>query len=225
MEKHSHLQLEDKTKSKLKNEMSTQYYGENWNFKEAFDQQLKSFEKVLSGNTNLYILSGIHKAVFTLGNSLKETSPKGQFVQTDRGGRMMYHGPGQLTIYPIFKLDQFFKGPRLYTKFLFDLCIKYFKKEHDLDLVCRGNGLWTKEGKKVGFVGLRIKEGICYHGISLNYRADLKPFLEHSPCDISGDQAGNLFLCSDSSPSLEAEAVKLMDELKAGLTIQRASLV
>lgn len=222
MEKRSLSQQE----TKLNNfAITAEYFGENWCFSKAFNEQFKRFEDVSLNNGKTHILSGVHKATFTLGNSLKseETLPL-NFVQTDRGGRVMYHGPGQLTIYPIFKLNKYFKGPRKYTEFLFDSCIEYFEAHHNILLTCKNSGLWTKAGKKVGFVGLRIKEGVCYHGLSINYSTDLNAFLEHSPCDISGDQAGNLFEDHKKCPRLEEEAVRLTQALVAGLTLQRSTL-
>lgn len=176
------------------------FFGEGWGYEEAFKEQLKAVEKVHKKEhiqNQIYFLAGLHEPVYTLGKSKRCQVEKGQlqvgaeFVQTDRGGQLMYHGPGQLTLYPIFKLADFFSGPREYAKFMFDLCIDYFKETHQIELECRQNGLWF-EGKKVGFLGLRVAGGVVYHGLSLNYNADLEAFKRYSPCDISGDQVGNI---------------------------------
>lgn len=166
------------------------FFGENWNYEEAFKEQLKTVDRVSKEN-KIYFLAGVHASVYTLGKSKKSQERANlNFVQTDRGGQLMYHGPGQLTLYPVFKLTEFFSGPRDYTKFIFDLCIKHFKDTHGLVLECRQNGLWY-EDKKVGFLGLRVARGVVYHGLSLNYNVDLNAFKLHSPCDISGTQVGS----------------------------------
>jgi len=131
----------------------------------------------------------------------------------------MYHGPGQLTLYPVFNLKKTFAGPREYANFVFDTVIEHFKKKHAIKLKCQQNGLWLKD-KKVGFLGLRIKEGVAYHGLSLNYQADLAAFKKHSPCDIIGDQAGNIFRTEDAKGlNLEFEACELSKALALKLTI------
>jgi lipoyl(octanoyl) transferase len=206
---------QEKTKS-LDNSSNFIYYGEDWNYEAALKQQLFTFDQVESKAVSHKILCGVHAPVYTLGNSLKTVPASNSripFVKTDRGGQLMYHGPGQLTIYPIFKLKYFFSGPREYSKWIFDSVIKHFKDTHGLTLNCRQNGLWLDD-KKVGFLGLRIKNGIAYHGLSLNYNVNLSAFIEHSPCDIIGEQAGNIFGSKRLSvPALEVEAAMLSKAL------------
>ena len=215
MEKHFISQLETKPIQFVQT-----HFGQEWLYQEAFKEQLKAVQRVSDNLLNIEILSGIHSPVYTLGKSIKNIPSSDSFipfVSTDRGGQLMYHGSGQLTLYPIFNLSYFFKGPRDYSKFLFDTCILYFKKQHQRELRCKENGLWFEE-KKVGFLGLRIKEGVVYHGLSLNYGVDLKAFLEHSPCDIAGDRAGNLFEGQSlSAKFFKEEASRLSGLILAGL--------
>ncbi len=200
-----------------------EYFGEEWSFFKSFENQLEKIKKVRKNEENIYILSGVHAPVFTLGQSLKNKELlTGKFIQTDRGGRVMYHGPGQLTLYFIFKYQKYFLGPKEYVRFLFDMCIKHFKEKHKINVYYRNNGLWNKENKKIGFVGLRIKNGISYHGFSLNYNTDLREFLKHSPCDISGDKVGNLFNKKALKPLLKIEANILMNDFLRGLTLRKA---
>jgi len=197
------------------------YFGEDWSYGAALKEQLLAFDGVQNGKLGFKILSGVHGPVYTLGNSIKAapiSDSKIPFVKTDRGGQLMHHGPGQLTLYPVFNLKKNFAGPREYSKFIFDTAINHFKKSHNITLKCQNNGLWL-EGKKVGFLGLRIKNGIVYHGLSLNYWVDLTAFKKHSPCDISGDQAGNLFVESAAALNLESEALELSKAIALKLTI------
>jgi lipoate-protein ligase B len=232
MEKHFHShQFQAGLKKSKNSNASFQYFGEAWDFEEALSRQKKAFDSVSLNNSHFYFLAGVHKPVFTVGKSLStkilidsENGSNPPCVKTDRGGLWMHHGQGQLTCYPVFMVKNFFKGPRDYTKFLFDLCIEHFKENHGLVLNCRNNGLWNEQNKKVGFVGLRLKEGITYHGLSLNYRADLSAFLERSPCDISGSQAGNIYSPGESCPNLENEAKSLYRRICERLTLAGATL-
>lgn len=214
-----------------KQQIFQKYFGEDWSFSDGFSEQLKKIEAVSKNQNLVYVLSGVHQPVFTLGNSLKKllSSSNENFVQTDRGGRVMYHGSGQLTIYPIFRLQKYFPGPKDYIQFLLKICIDHFAKNYGVKLICKNNGLWSsenkKKNKKVGFIGLRIKNGVVYHGLSLNYDADLGAFLKHSPCDISGDQAGNLLNAGSEAVSLEKEACTLMNDIAMQLTLREAKLV
>jgi|GEM_PF-1005776 len=198
------------------------YFGENWTYEAAFKEQLFAYDLVKTKKLDFKILIGVHAPVYTLGNSVKEkpeTSTKIPFVATDRGGQLMYHGPGQLTVYPIFKLKNHFSGPREYSKFIFDLVILHFESKHGLSSKCRNNGLWMHD-KKIGFFGLRIKNGITYHGLSLNYHADLNAFKRHSPCDIGGEQAGNISLSQSQDKNfLETEALTLSKSIAHKLTM------
>jgi len=198
------------------------YFGKGWNYEAALKEQLAAFSAVQENEIEFKILSGVHSPVYTLGNSIKKvpsSDSKTPFIKTDRGGQLMYHGPGQLTLYPVFNLKKTFAGPREYANFVFDMAIEHFKNKHSIKLKCQQSGLWF-EDKKVGFLGLRIKEGVAYHGLSLNYQADLTAFKKHSPCDISGDQAGNMFKADDiKGLNLEIEAYELSKALALKLTI------
>ncbi len=199
------------------------YFGEEWPFLKSFKNQLEKIKNVRENEESIYILSGVHTSVFTLGKSLENKKSLGDnFIQTDRGGRVMYHGPGQLTLYFIFKYQKYFSGPKEYIKFLFDMCIKHLKKKHKINVYHKDNGLWNEENKKIGFVGLRIKNGVSYHGISLNYNIDLGAFLKHSPCDILGDEVGNLFNKEALKPLFKTEANILMNDFLRGLTLREA---
>ena len=199
-------------------------FQKDWDYHKALEEQLLAFQEVAQGKVAFKFLCGEHKAVYSMGRSLKKR-PVSQtqipFVMTERGGRLMYHGPGQLTLYPIFKIRDFFSGPRDYSKSFFDTVVEHFILRHSLRLECMENGLWFK-GKKVGFMGLRIEKGITYHGLSLNYQTDLSAFKSHSPCSISGDQVGNLEKEKVPGPfsgfSIREEALEITRALAYKLT-------
>lgn len=109
-------------------------------------------------------------------------------VQTDRGGQVTYHGPGQLILYPLLDL----KKRRLGVKALVHLL-----EQSGIELLHRyritakrsaqNPGLYVG-GKKIASLGLRIKNHRSYHGMSLNVDMDLRPFDRITPCGLSGIQ-------------------------------------
>jgi lipoyl(octanoyl) transferase len=107
-------------------------------------------------------------------------------VQTDRGGNVTYHGPGQAVLYPVVDLEQARIGV---TDFVYGLEEIMGLTAKDFG-VCihrdpRNHGMW-KDSKKIGSVGLSIKHGISIHGLALNVSMDLTPFSWINPCGMSG---------------------------------------
>jgi len=161
----------------------------------------------------------VHPPTYTLGRSVDESvyeSLKDSSLlavsSVNRGGKLMHHGPGQLSLYFIFNLKEFFTGPREYTEYLFKTVKDYFLREYDIELDIKRQGLWLKD-KKVGFMGIRIERGIVYHGLSINYFMDLKPFLDRPPCDVSGESVGNIFSSPLAALFLKDEAYKITKDV------------
>jgi lipoyl(octanoyl) transferase len=105
-----------------------------------------------------------HPAIFTTGLNKKDIKiPDSDIphVFVDRGGKITYHGPGQVIVYLLINLLKNIKG--------------HSKKE--------APGVYVLE-KKIASIGLRIKNNFTYHGLSLNVAMDLSPFLLISPCGI-----------------------------------------
>ena len=167
----------------------------------------------------VYRLACEHPPTYTGGRSISKSKLEdikknftGEVVQTERGGRVMYHGPGQLTLYFIFNLKEYFEGSRAYVEQLFKAIQSHFLDLYGLSLDCHDQGVWLKN-KKVGFVGVRVKRGVVYHGLSLNYFTDLEPFLSQPPCNIKGNQVGNLFLSPLSTLFFRDEAKNLASNM------------
>ncbi|MCI0356600.1 MAG: lipoyl(octanoyl) transferase LipB, partial [Acidobacteria bacterium] len=103
-------------------------------------------------------------------------------VPTDRGGQVTYHGPGQLLVYPLLDLNRLGLGPRaLVTRLeqaLVDCLAGYRIRAHAKP---DAPGVYV-EAAKIGSIGLRIRRGCSYHGLSLNVAMDLQPFARINPC-------------------------------------------
>jgi len=107
-------------------------------------------------------------------------------VQTDRGGNVTCHGPGQAVLYPVVDLEQARIGV---TDFVYGLEEIMGQTARDFGVPIhrdpRNHGMWT-DSKKIGSVGLSIKHGISIHGLALNVSMDLTPFSWINPCGMSG---------------------------------------
>jgi lipoyl(octanoyl) transferase len=105
-------------------------------------------------------------------------------IRTDRGGQVTYHGPGQLMIYFLLNLKRLKWGPKKLICELEDLLIKFLKNNGIKgERVLGAPGIYV-DGKKIASIGLKIKKGFCYHGISLNVDLDLMPFDNIVTCGI-----------------------------------------
>jgi lipoyl(octanoyl) transferase len=131
-----------------------------------------------------------HPPVFTLGMSGKREhvlSPGDiPVIQTDRGGQVTYHGPGQLVVYPLIDLKRAGLGVRDLVSALERAVIGYVS-ELKIEAHSRRDapGVYVAE-RKLASIGLRIRRGASYHGIALNVRMDLEPFKRINPCGYAG---------------------------------------
>lgn len=140
-----------------------------------------------------------HEPVLTLGRTAKpehwephwaELKNQGMHVhQTNRGGSVTYHGPGQIIGYPILRIRNFFPGPKVYVQKLEEVLIRTLAEWGIVG--CRHEsfrGVWINPGEghleKIASIGVRISQGITMHGFALNVNMDLQPFSLLSPCGI-----------------------------------------
>jgi lipoyl(octanoyl) transferase len=131
-----------------------------------------------------------HPPVFTQGQAGKpeHVLAPGEIpvVQSDRGGQVTYHGPGQLVVYFLLDLNRLGYGIRtLVTKLeqsLVDCLARY-----GITAAPRADapGVYV-EGRKIASLGLRVRKGLTYHGIALNVAMDLSPFDRINPCGFKG---------------------------------------
>ncbi|MCK5092443.1 MAG: lipoyl(octanoyl) transferase LipB [Gammaproteobacteria bacterium] len=132
-----------------------------------------------------------HPKVFTQGmNSKPEhllepgTIP---VVQIDRGGQITYHGPGQLVVYLLLDLKRLDLGVRQLVTLLEQSVIDLLA-EYDIPAIVHKDapGVYVQGNCKIAALGLRIKKGCSYHGLSLNVDMDLSPFKQINPCGFPG---------------------------------------
>ena len=131
-----------------------------------------------------------HPAVFTMGLAAKPEHllniDKVPVVNCDRGGEVTYHGPGQIVLYTMLDLKRYGLGVRDLVTALENSVIKLLNN-YKLDAEARKDapGVYV-QGAKIASIGLRIKRGCSYHGLSFNYLMDLTPFQQINPCGYAG---------------------------------------
>ena len=163
-------------------------------YQKAYDLQLSLVEKVLSGQEPNTLLMLEHPHVYTKGRLSKdsdvllteeELAAKGIPVyETDRGGQVTYHGPGQLVVYPIVNLKGW-GGPVKYVRALEQVVIATLTEMGITANLESGNtGVWTSQGK-LSAIGVKISRGIAFHGFALNVNTDLAYYQNIIPCGIA----------------------------------------
>ncbi|PHS68645.1 MAG: octanoyltransferase [Methylophaga sp.] len=131
-----------------------------------------------------------HKAVFTQGLNGKDehifNTNNIPVVNTDRGGQVTYHGPGQLIAYTLVDLKRHGIGVRQMVTLLENSVIALL---NDLGVESQARadapGVYVGD-RKIASLGLKVKRGACYHGVSLNIDMDLTPFSYINPCGYQG---------------------------------------
>ena len=131
-----------------------------------------------------------HNPVFTQGQAGKAehliNTGDIPVVQSDRGGQVTYHGPGQLVAYFLINLRRKKLGVRDLVTNIENLVINTLKA-YNIDSAARPDapGVYV-DSKKICSLGLRIRKGCSFHGLALNVNMDLTPFLRINPCGYQG---------------------------------------
>jgi lipoyl(octanoyl) transferase len=137
-----------------------------------------------------------HSPVFTQGLNGKDehvlNSGDISVIRTDRGGQVTYHGPGQLIAYTLFDLKRLNIGVREMVSRIENSVISMLD-----DMGIKANaradapGVYVEQ-RKIAALGLRVKQGSCYHGLSINISMDLAPFSYINPCGYKGMEVVDL---------------------------------
>ncbi len=151
---------------------------------------MKSFTQLRDANTEDELWIVEHPSVFTQGISgkaehLLQTSDI-PVVNTDRGGQITYHGPGQLIVYCLIDLKRLGIGVKKLVS-LIETSIVDLLKTHGVDSHLKDGapGVYV-DGVKIAALGLKVKNGRTYHGLSLNVDMDLSAFTQINPCGYQG---------------------------------------
>ncbi len=177
-------------------------------YAEALDRML-AFYAARSAETPDEIWFLEHPPVFTRGVSCRlepHCNPAAvPVVDTDRGGQITYHGPGQLIGYLLFDVKRTRQGIRRFVYRIEQALIDTLAG-FGVDAVRRDGapGVYV-DGRKIAALGLRVRNGFTYHGLSLNIDMDLEPFTWIDPCGYAGLETVNL---ADLVPDLDRDRVE-----------------
>ena len=140
-----------------------------------------------------------HPSTFTAGTSYNKNDILDKsidIIETSRGGKITWHGPGQLIFYFVINLNNKKKDIRKFINIIEKSIITSLKKFKVHSYSDKKNiGIWIKENgveRKVGAIGLRIKKWIAYHGFSLNISNDISNYKKIIPCGIKNKEVVTL---------------------------------
>ena len=159
-------------------------------------QQMQAFTAARDETTLDQIWFTQHRPVFTQGQAGKAEHilAPGDIpvVQTDRGGQVTYHGPGQITGYLLFDLRRMALGVRDLVTGIEQSMVRTIAR-YGIAGEPRADapGVYVN-GDKIGSLGLRVRRGCSYHGLSLNVDMDLEPFSRINPCGLLGVQVTHM---------------------------------
>ena len=183
-----------------------------------YDVAIKLLEKrLLDINNNkksdlIWLLE--HEAIYTAGTNYKEEEILNKYInliKTNRGGKITYHGPGQLICYFVIDLKQRKKDIRKFITLiektiiesLFEFNIKSFGDPKNI-------GIWVNDAsniKKVAAIGVRVSKWIAYHGFAININNDLFKYQNIIPCGISDKGVTNLKSINDQKYEILSDII------------------
>ena len=160
-------------------------------YQKAWDVQRTIHAEVVSGVRPITLLLLEHPSVYTAGRRTDEAerpSDGTPVIDVDRGGRITWHGPGQLVGYPIVRLQK----PTELVGFVREIEAALIHVCADLGIaavrISGRSGVWVQDDRgdrKVAAIGIRVAKGVTMHGFALNVNPDLTAFAQIVPCGIS----------------------------------------
>jgi lipoyl(octanoyl) transferase len=164
----------------------------------AWKLQKQIHQDVVNLQTENTLLLLEHPSVYTAGRRteiLDRPLDDTPVIDVDRGGKITWHGPGQLVGYPIVKLKNstdVVGFVRELETALISVCAEFGVKA---DRYCERSGVWVRDDKsdrKIAAIGLRVAKGVTMHGFALNVNPDLSAYEKIIPCGISGAKVTSL---------------------------------
>ena len=135
-------------------------------------------------------------------------------VQTDRGGQVTWHGPGQLVAYFMFDLNRLGWNVRTLVSYAENLMIELLKK-YEIEAYAKPDapGVYV-DGRKIGSLGFKIRKGRSYHGLSLNIDCDLFGFHTINPCGYAGLEMVRISDLKSNYPRFENLCADIIETLQ-----------
>ena len=173
-------------------------------------------EKVIADEAPNTLLMLEHNSVYTAGRRTEEQDKPFDgtpVIATDRGGKITWHGPGQLIGYPIVKLKNRNDVVGFVREIENSLISALLEIGIKSERYCERSGVWLRDGKgdrKIAAIGIRVAKGVTMHGFSLNVNPDLSFFSRINPCGFTdsgvtsiSNELGKEVTISEVSPIVE----------------------
>ena len=196
-------------------------------YQKAWESQKAIHQEVADGTRPNTLLLLEHPSVFTAGRRTEESEKPSDgtpVIDVDRGGRITWHGPGQLVGYPIVKL----RKPTELVGFVREIESGLIVVCNDLGLDARRvdgrSGVWIQDSqgdRKIAAIGVRVAQGVTMHGFALNVNPDLSSFKSIIPCGIS--DAGVTSLEIELNRAITIEEVSPLVERHIFESLRRVS--
>jgi lipoyl(octanoyl) transferase len=199
-------------------EILIQNWGNDVEFQQSWDRQRELHHKIVSENHPNTVVLLEHQNVYTAGRSTKpedrplDSSP---VFDIDRGGRITWHGPGQIVCYPIIKLDDpvdVVAHVRRLELLIMNVCSKLGLETTQIE---GRSGVWVKGNgfldKKIAAIGIRVAKKATMHGFALNCNNSLDGFRKIVPCGIADSDVTTLSLELGRDVSV-AEVTSLVEQ-------------
>lgn len=199
------------------------WLGKGVDYLEAWETQKRITVERAGGKTHDTLLLLEHAPVYTAGPRAPREHVIGTLtaplVDTDRGGQITYHGPGQLVGYPIIGLTAKGLGPKAYVRALEASLVEALRvlgvpahTENGL------TGVWTAKGK-IAAIGIRIMRGVAMHGFALNVTTDLAAYEPIIPCGIDNRSVVSMATVLGAVPDAEVVRLAVVASLSEQLAI------
>ena len=161
------------------------------NYKDAIEYMEKRLIDLNQNNSRNLIWTLEHEDIYTAGTSFKENeilNKSIKVIKTNRGGKITYHGPGQLICYFVIDLKKRKKDIRKFVSIIEKTIIDTIKFYNIETFADKNNiGIWYNDNsniKKVAAIGIRVSKWIAYHGFSININNDLEKYKSIIPCGV-----------------------------------------
>ena len=161
------------------------------NYKSAINILEKRVNNLAQNNGKELIWFLEHKSIFTAGTSFKENEIIEKSIKvfrTNRGGKITWHGPGQIICYMVINLNKRKKDIRKFISAIEKSIISTLEELNIKSFNDRKNiGIWINDNnniKKIAAIGIRVKKWIAFHGFSVNYSNNLEEYKKIIPCGI-----------------------------------------
>ena len=175
-------------------------------YKKAIDFLEKRLVQISQKKVTELIWILEHPSVYTAGTSYNENEILDKsinVVKTNRGGKVTYHGPGQIIFYFVIDLNKRKKDIRKFTTIIENTIIQTLKEYQINSFNDRDNiGIWVNHEnkiKKIAAIGIRVRKWIAYHGFAINVNNNLENYNKIIPCGIKDKDVANLKLIKDQN--------------------------